>query len=144
MPGITFEQKQKNMQSNKGKGTTIELMLGKALFAEGVRYRKNNPKVYGKPDFTISRLKIAVFCDGDFWHGKDWESRKHDHKTNRDFWHRKIERNMERDKEVNSRLGEEGWKVLRFWESDLKKNLRSCTQLILKEIHEHQLTKKPG
>jgi len=71
MPRTTLEQKRKNMQSNKGKGTTIELMLGKALFAEGVRYRKNNPKVYDKPDFTISKLKIAVFCDGDFWHGKD-------------------------------------------------------------------------
>ncbi len=98
--------------------------------------------MFGKPDFTISKLKVAIFCD-DFWHGKNWEYRKHDHKKNRDFWHRRIERNMERDNEVNARLVEEGWKVLRFWESDLKKNLRSCTQLILKEIYEHQLTKKP-
>jgi DNA mismatch endonuclease Vsr len=108
------------------------------MHAEGLRYRKNNPKVYGKPDFTFKNLKIAIFCDGDFWHGKDWEIKNHDHKTNQDFWHAKIENNMKRDEVVNFRLRQEGWIILRFWESDLKNNLRSCIQSILKAVHERK------
>jgi DNA mismatch endonuclease Vsr len=130
--------KRKNMQSNKAKGTSIEVLLGKAMHAEGLRYRKNNPKVYGKPDFTFKNLKIAIFCDGDFWHGKDWEIKKHDHKTNEDFWHAKIENNMKRDEVVNFRLRQEGWIILRFWETDLKNNLRSCVQSILKAVYERK------
>lgn len=110
----TKEQRRRNMQAVKSKGSKIETALAKALWARGFRYRKNNKTVFGKPDFTFKQLKIAIFVDSEFWHGKDWEIKKHEHKSNRDFWHKKIERNIERDKEVNQKLKEENWKVLRF------------------------------
>ena len=98
-------------------------MLGKALWRKGFRYRKNDTSVFGKPDFTFKKYKIAVFCDSEFWHGKNWEERKYDHKTNIEFWHKKIERNIERDKEVNEELNNQGWIIIRFWGQDIKKNL---------------------
>ncbi len=120
----------------KSKGTKIEITLAKELFSLGLRYRKNDPNVFGKPDLTFKKYKIAIFVDGEFWHGKNWDVRKHDHKSNKEFWHNKIERNIERDKIVNERLLKEGWKVLRFWGKDISKNLRNCTDLILHEINE--------
>lgn len=132
----TKEQRRRNMQAVKSKGSKIETALAQALWAKGFRYRKNNKKVFGKPDLTFKKYKIAVFVDGEFWHGKNWEVRKHDHKSNRDFWLKKIERNMERDKEVYQKLKEEGWKVIRFWGSDIKKNLQSCVEKIEETINE--------
>ena len=130
------EQISKNMAAVKNKNSQIELLLGKALWAKGIRYRKNNKSIFGKPDFTIKKYKLAIFCDGEFWHGKDWELRKNDHKSNKEFWIKKIERNIERDKEVNIYLQGQGWKVLRFWGNDIKKNLYFCIQRIEKEINE--------
>lgn len=124
------------MQAVKSKGSKIETALGKVLWAKGFRYRKNNKKVFGKPDFTFKKYKIAIFVDGEFWHGKDWEIRKNDHKSNQDFWHKKIERNIERDKEVNQKLKDEGWKVLRFWGKDIKNNLQNCVEKIEEAINE--------
>lgn len=124
------------MQAVKSRGSKIETMLGKVLWAKGLRYRKNNKTVFGKPDFTFKKLKIAIFVDGEFWHGKDWETRKHDHKSNVKFWHKKIERNIERDKEVNTKLKSEGWKVLRFWGKEIKKNLANCVEKIEETVNE--------
>ena len=96
----TVEDKQrKSLRANRSAGTSIEVIFGRLLYAAGVRYRKNDRKVCGSPDFTLPGLKIAVFCDGEFWHGRDWERRKADHKTNRSFWISKIEANMERDRQ---------------------------------------------
>lgn len=128
---LTKEQRYKIMLANKGKGTRIELMFGRLLWNAGVRYRKNDKTVFGKPDFVIRKMKIAIFCDGEFWHGKDWEIRKHDHKSNREFWHSKIERNIERDKEVNNQLNAQGWMVFRFWESEIIKESDKCLNRIL-------------
>ena len=101
----TVEDKQrKSLRANRSAGTSIEVIFGRLLYAAGVRYRKNDRNVCGSPDFTLPRLKIAVFCDGEFWHGRDWERRKADHKTNRSFWISKIEANMERDRQVNETL----------------------------------------
>lgn len=136
MDKLTKEQRRKNMQAVKNKGSKIETALGKALWAKGFRYRKNDKTVFGKPDFTFKKYKIAVFVDGEFWHGKDWEIRKHDHKSNQDFWLKKIERNMERDMEVNQKLREENWKVLRFWGKEIRKNLQSCVEQIEETINE--------
>ena len=122
------------MQAVKNKGSKIEIALAKALWKKGFRYRKNDKTVFGKPDFTFKGLKIAVFCDSEFWHGKDWEKRKHEHKSNIEFWHKKIERNIQRDIEVNEQLKKEGWKVLRFWGKDIEKNLDFCIQEIEQEI----------
>lgn len=110
------------MQSNKSKGTKPELLLAKAMWQLGLRYRKNSKTVFGKPDFSFKKYKIAVFVDGEFWHGKDWEIRKADIKSNREFWIAKIERNMQRDKEVTGRLKAEGWEILRFWGKEVAKN----------------------
>jgi DNA mismatch endonuclease Vsr len=136
MDKLTPEQRLKNMQAVKAHGSFIEITLAKALWKKGYRYRKNNKSVFGKPDLTFKQLKIAVFIDGDFWHGKNWKDRKHDHKSNQVFWHKKIERNMQRDKEVNSQLLKEGWKVLRFWGDDIKQNLQSCIIKIEETIYE--------
>ena len=114
MDKLTKEQGQKNMQAVKATGSKIEIALTKMLFARGHRYRKNDKTVFGKPDLTFKKHKIAVFIDGEFWHGKNWEVRRHDHKSNQDFWLPKIERNIKRDKEVNSELENQGWTILRF------------------------------
>ncbi len=135
MDNLTKEQRHKNMQAVKSKGSKIETALAKALWAKGCRYRKNNKTVYGKPDFTFKKYKIAIFVDGEFWHGKDWEIKKHNHKSNEEFWFAKIERNMRRDTEVNKKLTSEGWKVLRFWGKDIKKNIEFCVDEIEREIN---------
>jgi DNA mismatch endonuclease Vsr len=136
MDKLTTEQRTKNMQAVRASGSKIETALAKALFAQGLRYRKNDRTVFGKPDLTFKKHKLAVFVDSEFWHGKDWEKRKYDHKTNKEFWISKIERNIERDKEVNEKLLTEGWKVLRFWGDEIIKNLNNCINKIQKTINE--------
>lgn len=117
------------MKSIKGKGTRIETDLAKSLWKSGIRYRKNNPKVFGKPDLTLKN-RIAVFVDGEFWHGKDWETQKERIKSNREFWIAKIERNIERDQEVNAKLESEGWTVIRIWGNEIKRDIDGCVERI--------------
>jgi DNA (cytosine-5)-methyltransferase 1 len=100
------------------------------LFARGFRYRKNDKTVFGRPDLTLKKYKIAIFVDGEFWHGKNWEIRKRDHKSNQEFWYAKIERNIDRDKEVNAELMTQGWTVLRFWGDEIKKEPENCIRKI--------------
>ena len=133
MDRLTPEQRKKCMQSNKGIGTKPELVLAKAMWALGLRYRKNSKSIFGKPDFSFKKYKVAVFVDGEFWHGKDWEQRKAEIKGNREFWIAKIERNIRRDMEVTGRLKAEGWTVLRFWSNDVVKNA-GCHAEKVKEI----------
>lgn len=134
MDRLTKDQRRKNMKAIKSKGSKIEKMLAKELWKRGYRYRKNNKTVFGKPDFTFKKYKIAIFCDSEFWHGKDWENRKHDHKSNIKFWHKKIERNIERDKEVNEELLKNGWIILRFWGKEIEKDLLYCLRKIEQKI----------
>lgn len=131
---LTPEQRRRNMQTIRSKDTTIELRLRKALWERGVHYRKNYKKLIGKPDIAITKYKIAVFCDSDYWHGYDWKNRNQRIKSNRDYWVPKIERNMERDREVTSALQNEGWLVLRFWEWQIRKHLSECVETILQAI----------
>ncbi|MBN2777116.1 MAG: very short patch repair endonuclease [Bacteroidales bacterium] len=126
MDKLTKEQRQKNMRAVKSKGSKIELMLGKAMWKKGLRYRTNDKTVFGIPDFTFKKFIVAVFCDSEFWHGKDWEIKKHEHKSNIKFWHQKIEGNIERDKEANHELSKNGWKVLRFWGKEIENDLLYC------------------
>ena len=126
----TPEQRRKNMQAIKNRDSKIELMLRKELWQRGLRYRKNVNKIYGKPDIAFLGKKIAVFCDGEFWHGFNWEERKNDLKSHQDFWVAKIERNMRRDKEVTEKLESEGWIVIRFWGNDIKNRLSYCGDII--------------
>lgn len=136
MDRLTKEQRRKNMQAVKAAGSKIEVALAKELWSLGYRYRKNDKTVFGKPDLTFKKMKLAVFVDSEFWHGKDWETHKNDHKSNQEFWFNKIERNILRDIEVNDQLTKEGWKVLRFWGKDVMKNLRNCTNEISRTIDE--------
>lgn len=133
MDRLTKEQRRKNMQAVKNKDSQIELMLRSALWNKGYRYRKNYTKLEGKPDIVLPKYKIAIFCDSEFWHGYNWQIRKNDIKSNKDFWIKKIEGNIQRDKNVNEILNAQGWKVLRFWGNDIKKNLAECVNKIEKE-----------
>lgn len=132
----TPEQVSYNMKQIKNKGSEIEVLLQKELWRRGLRYRKNVKKIEGKPDIAFIGKKIAVFCDSEFWHGYDWENRKKEFKTNQDFWIPKIERNMERDIEVNTILQNEGWVVLRYWGNDIKKNTSTIVDEIQKVLAE--------
>ena len=96
------------MQAVKSKGSKIESILGKGLWAKGFRYRKNNKLVFGKPDFTFKKLKVGVFCESEFWHGKNWKKKKHEYKSNIEFWHKKFSRNIQRDKELKMQLTKDG------------------------------------
>ncbi len=136
MDKLTKEQRRKNMQAIKSKGSRIETLLAKEMWARGLRYRKNDKSVIGKPDFTFKKHKVAIFCDSEFWHGKDWEIKKHEHKSNVKFWHQKIERNIQRDKEVNEELLKTGWQVIRFWGKEIENDLVNCVIKILEKIDE--------
>lgn len=128
------EQRSKNMRAIHSTNTKAEIRLAKSLWHLGYRYRKNNRTVFGTPDLTFKKLKIAIFVDSEFFHGKDWETEKNRVKTNTEFWQKKIERNKERDVEVNNYLESQNWKVLRFWSQEIEKNLEACVSKIQSEI----------
>ena len=125
----------KYMKAVKASGSKIEQMLGKALWGSNLRYRKQYSKLPGKPDFVLPRYKIAIFCDSHFWHGYNWEHRKHDHKSHKEFWYNKIERNIERDKEVNTQLVQMGWTVIRFWEHEIREDIAKCVNRVKQAIN---------
>ena len=126
----TPEQRHKNMTAVKSKGTKIEVLLQKELWHRGLRYRKNVKNIYGKPDIAFIGKKIAVFCDSEFFHGFDWEKKNKEIKSNREFWIPKIEKNIQRDKDVTDKLKKDGWTVLRFWGNEIKKNVSGCADKI--------------
>jgi DNA mismatch endonuclease (patch repair protein) len=138
MDRITSEQRSKTMSAIRSTNTKAEIRLAKALWNLGYRYRKNNRTVFGTPDLTFKKLKIAIFVDSEFFHGKDWESQKDRVKTNTEFWQKKIERNIQRDIEVNNYLESQNWKVLRFWSEQIEKNLEDCVATIQSEIISRQ------
>ena len=125
------------MRRIKSKDTSIEILLRKELWKRGFRYRKNAKDVFGKPDIVFKGKKLAIFADSEFWHGKYLLEGKYIPKTNTEFWINKITRNIERDKEVNQKLKDDGWTVLRFWESDIRKKLSECIELIEKTLNRH-------
>ena len=133
----TKEQISYNMKQVKNKDSKIEILLRQELWGRGLRYRKNTNKVFGHPDIAFIGKKIAVFCDSEFWHGYNWEERKNDFKSHQEFWISKIERNMERDIEVNERLKSEGWTVIRFWGNEIKKDTVKCADIIEKAVKEN-------
>lgn len=130
----TKEQISFNMKKVKNKDSVIEIALRKELWNRGLRYQKNVTKILGKPDLVFKGKKVAVFCDSEFWHGYNWEELKKDFKSNQEFWIPKIERNMQRDIEVTEELQKQGWKVLRFWGNEIKKNVSSCADIIEKTV----------
>ncbi len=141
MDRLTVEQRKKCMKSIRDKDTKIEKLLRKALWNKGYRYRKNYTELPGKPDIVITKYKIAVFCDSEFFHGKDWEETLHlqiIRGKNGEFWEKKISRNMARDEEITKQLGYQGWKVIRFWGNDIKKNVDECVKTIEEAIFEQK------
>ena len=141
MDRLTKEQRHKNMVANKSKGTQIELLLARALWNSGIRYRKNDKGILGTPDFSLRGYKIAIFCDGDFWHGKDWEINKEKIKSNRSFWYAKIERNIERDRQITEELQNNGWKVFRFWETEIRQHADQLVTEVLLYMHNQHSSK---
>ena len=141
MDNLTSEQRRKNMQHIHSKNTSIEVALRKALWHKGYRYRKNYSQLPGSPDIVLTKYKIAIFCDGEFFHGKDWEVLKPrlQKGKNGEFWISKISRNKERDDEINKKLLFMGWTVLRFWGTDIKKNVDECVRVIDETIFEIKL-----
>ncbi len=126
------------MSKIKGVDTMPEVLLCKTLWNLGYRYRKNNRKIFGKPDISFRKYKIAVFIDGEIFHGYNWEEKNIRIKANRDYWIPKIERNIQRDKEVNEYLTSQGWTVLRFWSKEVKKNLDEVVKVIKNEINKNK------
>ena len=133
----TTPQRSKIMGKIRAKNTKPELAFRKALWATGYRYRIDYKKLIGKPDILLKKYKTAIFIDGEFWHGHNWNERKHKIKTNREFWIPKIERNMQRDREVNHGLESLGYTVFRFWEGEIKKDLPRCLSTVLSHLDTH-------
>ena len=138
MDNLTPEQRRKNMRAIKNKDTKAECILRKKLWSMGYRYRKNYTKLIGKPDIVFTKYKIAVFCDVEFWHGKNYSEDVGRIDTNKEYWKQKIRRNIERDKEVNLKLESDGWTVLRFWEKEILKETDLCIEEIQKSIAEKE------
>ncbi len=130
----TTEKRSKIMGKIRAKDTKPEMYFRKALWKKNIRFRVNSKKLPGKPDVSIEKYKLAVFIDGEFWHGYNWDERKRDIKTNKKFWVPKIERNMQRDREVNRQLADMDFTVFRFWDHEIKNNLDKCINDVLMYI----------
>lgn len=132
MDVLTKEQRHRNMQNIRSKDTRIEIILRKELYRRGYCYRKNYKYLPGKPDIVLTKYKIAIFCDSEFFHGKDWDELRPrlQRGNNSEFWIKKISRNIERDMEVDRKLRAKGWRVLHFWGHDIKKHTEECVKVI--------------
>ena len=128
---FTPEKRSWVMSRIRGKDTKIEIKMEKILKKTGFKFEKH-PEMYGNPDFAHKRKRIAIFCDGDFWHGYRYGQKK---RLSKKFWRDKIENNMRRDKRYNRKLRRDGWSVLRLWEHDIEKNPEKCRRKILAKFH---------
>lgn len=140
----TSHKKSNNLSYVKSKNTSIELRLRRALWARGYRYRKNYKLLPGKPDIVLPKHRIAVFCDGEFFHGKDWEELKKqlERGNNSDYWVEKIERNIERDRERDQQLIALGWSVIHFWGKEIEENIEDCIKAIEERIFDLRLAEE--
>ena len=134
--GFSTSDERSNLMKNiRGKNTKPEVLLRKKLWSLGIRYRLNVRKLVGTPDIVIEKYKVVIFIDGEFWHGYKWEHKKERIKANREFWLPKIERNIERDIEVNNKLTQAGYKIFRFWGHQITKGIDDCVKTIIDYIH---------
>lgn len=117
------------MQAVRSKGSKIETTFAKTLWARGLRYRKNDKTVFGKPDLTFKKRKIAIFIDSEFWHGKDFSEGENIPNVNREFWVAKFQKNIQRDALVNKILTKDGWNVIRVWVRELKRDIQAYANL---------------
>ncbi len=121
----------KRMSRVKLKKGETETLLAKALWHRGIRYRRNYRALPGSPDIVITKNKIAIFVDGEFWHGYDWKNRKQQLKSNLEYWIEKIEENIARDKRNDILLEQDGWIVIHFWEKQVKTDVEKCAKIIV-------------
>ena len=140
--GEVSERSHKSMSHIRGKDTSIEVALRKALWAKGYHFRKNYKELPGKPDIVLTKYKVAVFCDSEFFHGKDWDVLRQKLETgkNPDYWIEKIKRNIERDKEKDDSLLAEGWTVIHFWGKDILENTDECVKVIEETIFDLKMS----
>ena len=140
--GEVSEKSHKNMSRIKGKDTSIEVALRKALWEKGYRYRKNCKELPGSPDIALTKYKIAVFCDSEFFHGKDWDvlRTKLEKGKNPGYWIKKIQRNMERDQEKDKLLRFEGWTVIHFWGKEILQDTDECIKVIEETIFDLKIS----
>lgn len=136
----------KNMSRIRSKDTSIEVKLRKELWHKGYRYRKNYKKLPGSPDIVLTKYKIAVFCDSEFFHGKDWEvlRARLEKGNNPEYWIKKIERNRDRDMENDKKLLFLGWTVIHFWGKDILQNTEECIRVIEETIWDVRINKDDG
>lgn len=141
MGRYTPEQTYRIMSGIHSKDTDIEVVLRKALWHKGYRYRKNVTSLIGKPDIVFTKHKLAIFCDSEFWHGKDWDilRKRLESGKNPDYWIKKIERNRQRDITVNTTLESMGWTVLRFWGKEIISQTEKCVEEVEETILEIRL-----
>ena len=132
----TDKTTRKRMSHVHLKRGSSENLLALNLWHEGIRYRRNYKELPGSPDIAITKYKIAIFIDGEFWHGYDWENGKKRLKRNKEYWTAKIEENMLRDKRNDKLLTEQGWIVVHFWEKLVKKNTDYCVEKVKYFIRE--------
>ena len=130
-PEVTY----KIMSAVKSSNTRPELALRRELWSRGLRYRVNLKSLAGKPDIALTKAKIAIFCDGDFWHGNNWAIRglpslEEELARYSDYWRQKLLANIDRDSKTNAKLKADGWTVLRFWESDIKADVAKCADTV--------------
>ncbi len=133
----TTAQRSRTMSRIRSKGTKPEKLLKKALWHAGVRYKTPKKSLPGKPDISLKKYKLVIFVDGSFWHGHDWEKRREGIHSNREFWIAKIERNIQRDQEINAYYRFKGWTVLRFWDFEVKGELGACIKKVLDQLEMH-------
>ncbi len=140
--GMVSEKSHKNMSRIKGKDTSIEIVLRRALWAKGYRFRKNYKKLPGSPDIALTKYKIAIFCDSEFFHGKDWDvlKTKLEKGKNPGYWIRKIQRNIERDQEKDNLLRFEGWTVIHFWGKEILKDTDECIRVVEETIFDLKIS----
>ena len=140
--GVKRKQRHDNMSHIRGKDTSIEIKLRKALWEKGYRYRKNYKKLPGSPDIAITKYKLAIFCDSEFFHGKDWDILKPrlSRGSNPDFWIKKIERKKQRDDENDKKLLFLGWTVIHFWGKDILKRTDECVRVIEETIFDIKIS----
>ena len=128
------------MRRVRSTDTKPELSLRRALWRRGLRYRVHRKDLPGCPDVVFPSKRLAIFIDGDFWHGRQWETRGLPSLTSQfkeekaEYWVPKIRKNVERDAKVNRALAGSGWHILRFWESDVGKDLDGCVSKVLEAV----------
>lgn len=132
---VTTPEVSKRMKAQSKKKSFIEVEFAKKLWHRGLRYRLNYKKLPGSPDIVLTKYKIVIFIDGEFWHGKNFTVESNNIKNNHDYWSEKISENINRDRRNDLLLSREGWKVLHFWSKEAIGEFEKCYQKILEEIN---------